>query len=99
MIRKTSATEKNSYANARKRQNKLANIEGNCRLIWMLILPITASVLMKPWQAFVFSFAVGDADGVIRGANQITRKVGGTVKYESVEEFKTFIDDEEEDLF
>ncbi|WP_418581132.1 EamA family transporter, partial [Megasphaera sp.] len=25
--------------------------------------------------------------------------VGGTVKYESVEEFKTFIDDEEEDLF
>ena len=46
-----------------------------------------------------FSFAVGDADGVIRGANQITRKVGGTVKYESVEEFKTFIDDEEEDLF
>ena len=46
-----------------------------------------------------FSFAAGDADGVIRGANQITRKVGGTVKYESVEEFKTFIDDEEEDLF
>lgn len=46
-----------------------------------------------------FSFAAGDADGVIRGANQITRKVGGTVKYESVEEFKQFLDDGEEDFF
>lgn len=46
-----------------------------------------------------FFFSAGDADGVIRGANQIARKVGGTVKYESVEEFKKFIDDEDEDLF
>lgn len=46
-----------------------------------------------------FSFAAGDADGVIHGANQITRKVGGTVKYESVEEFKQLLDDGEEDFF
>lgn len=46
-----------------------------------------------------FSFAAGDTDGVIRGANQITRKVGGAVRYESFEEFKAFIDDEDEDLF
>lgn len=46
-----------------------------------------------------FSFAAGDTDGIIRSANQITLKVGGAVKYESCDEFKTFIDDEAEDLF
>ena len=37
------------------------------------------------------SFASGDADGVIRGANKITRKLGGKVHYDSVEEFNAFL--------
>lgn len=39
------------------------------------------------------AYQMGDADGVVAGANQITRKLGGTVQYESVEEFKSFFDD------
>lgn len=37
------------------------------------------------------SLEVGDADGVIQGANIITKKLGGTVKYDTVNEFKDFI--------
>ena len=37
------------------------------------------------------SFQMGDADGMILGANKITKKLGGKVNYESVEEFKDFL--------
>lgn len=47
-----------------------------------------------------FSFASGDADGVIASANEITRKLGGTVQYESVDEFREFLDDDDSvDIF
>lgn len=39
-----------------------------------------------------FAYQIGDADGVIAGANQITRKLGGQVHYETVEQFKDFLD-------
>lgn len=39
-----------------------------------------------------FAYQIGDADGVIAGANQITRKLGGQVHYETVEQFKNFLD-------
>lgn len=44
------------------------------------------------------SYAMGDADGVITGANEITRKLGGQVKYETVSEFKSFLDNGEDDI-
>jgi hypothetical protein len=37
------------------------------------------------------SFQTGDADGVIAGANKITRKLGGRVRYETLAEFETFL--------
>lgn len=37
------------------------------------------------------SLAAGDADGVIAGANQITRKLGGKVYYNNMEEFEEFL--------
>ena len=40
-----------------------------------------------------FAYQAWDADGIIAGANQISRKLGGQVHYESVEEFKRFLDD------
>lgn len=45
-----------------------------------------------------FAFQVGDADGVIASANQITRKLGGDVHYETVAEFKNFLDDDSVDV-
>lgn len=45
-----------------------------------------------------FSYQTGDADGMIAGANEITRKLGGKVYYETVEEFKTFLDDDTVDI-
>lgn len=39
------------------------------------------------------SFQIGDVDGVISGANQITRKLGGKVNYDTVEECKQFLFD------
>lgn len=45
-----------------------------------------------------FAFQVGDADGIIAGANKITRKLGGQVQYESVEEFKNFLDSDSVDV-
>lgn len=39
-----------------------------------------------------FSFQIGDAEGIIAGANQITAKLGGQIYYETVDEFKTFFD-------
>lgn len=44
------------------------------------------------------AFEMGDADGVIAGANEITRKLGGQVRYETVDEFKSFLDSDEEDI-
>ena len=38
------------------------------------------------------SFAQGDAYGVIAGANEITKKLGGDVQYESVEEFEKLLE-------
>lgn len=46
-----------------------------------------------------FAYQIGDADGMIAGANQITRKLGGQVHYETVEEFKSFLDDDSVDTF
>lgn len=45
-----------------------------------------------------YGFQSGDADSVILGANQITRKLGGKVYYETVEEFKDFLADDSTDI-
>lgn len=45
-----------------------------------------------------FAFQTGDADGVIAGANQITRKLGGKVYYDNMNEFKTFLFDDSTDV-
>lgn len=44
------------------------------------------------------AFKLGDANGVIFGANQITKKLGGKVNYETVEEFKNFLADDSIDI-
>lgn len=44
------------------------------------------------------AYDMGDADGVIAGANDITRKLGGEVKFETVSEFKSFLDSDEDDV-
>lgn len=44
------------------------------------------------------SFQMGDADGVITGANQITRKLGGKVYYDNMTEFKDFLFDDSTDM-
>lgn len=45
-----------------------------------------------------FAYETGDADGMISSANQITRKLGGQVKFENVEGFKKFLDSPEIDV-
>lgn len=45
------------------------------------------------------SFKTGNADGIIAGANKITRKLGGKVNYNNVNEFKSFLDNNEVDVF
>lgn len=45
------------------------------------------------------AYEMGDADGVIASANDITRKLGGRVKFDSVDEFKNFLDSDEVDIF
>ena len=37
------------------------------------------------------AFAAGDADGVIAGANAVTRKLGGNVQYETVAEYRQLL--------
>lgn len=37
------------------------------------------------------SFQMGDAEGIIAGANQITRKLGGQVYYDNISEFKDYL--------
>lgn len=44
------------------------------------------------------AFESGDADGVIAGANQITRKLGGKVHYNNMSEFKDFLFDGSTDI-
>lgn len=43
-------------------------------------------------------FVTGDADSIIFGANKITNKLGGKVHYNSVEEFKNFLDSDLVDI-
>lgn len=45
-----------------------------------------------------FAFQTGDAEGVIAGANQITRKLGGRVNYDTMDEFKSFLFDDSTDI-
>lgn len=45
-----------------------------------------------------FAYETGEADGIIAGANSITRKLGGTVHYETVDEFKNFLDNDSIDV-
>ncbi len=44
------------------------------------------------------SYQIGDTDGVIVAANEITYKLGGETKFETVNEFKAFFDSDEEDV-
>ena len=45
-----------------------------------------------------FAFQAGDADGVIAGTNQITRKLGGKVYYDNMDEFKKYLFDDSTDI-
>ena len=49
-------------------------------------------------SAMQFAYKTGDADTVIASANKITRKLGGEVKFETVNEFKSFLDSDECDV-
>lgn len=49
-------------------------------------------------SSMLLYYEIGDADGVIADANEITRKLGGQVKYENVSEFKLFLDSDEDDI-
>lgn len=49
-------------------------------------------------SAMKLSYQMGDADGVIASANEITYKLGGQVHYESVEDFRNFFDDDSVDI-
>lgn len=44
------------------------------------------------------AFETGDADGVIAGANKITRKLGGNVYYETVAEFEDYLANDSVDI-
>lgn len=44
------------------------------------------------------SYQMGDADGVVAGANQITRKLGGKVHYNNMSEFKGYFFDDSTDI-
>lgn len=46
-----------------------------------------------------FAFDIGDMDSVIAAANEITEKLGGSVKYRTVSEFKSFLDSDTVDVF
>lgn len=45
-----------------------------------------------------FAFQIGDADGIVAGANQITRKLGGRVVFETEEEFEAFLESDVMDV-
>ena len=44
------------------------------------------------------SFQIGDVDGMIDGANQITKKLGGIVKYGNIDEFKGLLKSKQIDV-
>ena len=44
------------------------------------------------------SFQVGDADGVVMGANKITRKLGGKVYYDNLSEFENYLCNNSKDI-
>ena len=44
------------------------------------------------------AFELGDANGVIAGANQVTRKLGGKVHFENMSEFEAFLFDDSTDI-
>ncbi|MDO4952259.1 MAG: hypothetical protein Q4E34_00350 [Synergistaceae bacterium] len=44
------------------------------------------------------AFSSGDAEGVITSANTIAEKLGGTVKYRNMQEFKTYLADDAIDV-
>lgn len=44
------------------------------------------------------SFKSGDAEGMIAGANKITRKLGGKVHYDNMDEFKNYLFDDSTDV-
>lgn len=44
-------------------------------------------------------FKLGNINQMIEGANKITRKLNGEVKFENIDEFKTFFMDEKIDIF
>lgn len=44
------------------------------------------------------AFEAHDANGIISNANMITRKLGGQVKYETVDEFAAFLESDEDDI-
>ena len=46
-----------------------------------------------------FAYEVGDADGVIAGANDITEKLGKEVRFRSVSEFELFLKSDDVDRF
>ncbi len=50
-------------------------------------------------SAMYVAYETGDTEGVIAGANEITRKLGGKVYFDSVDEFCTFLDSDEVDIF
>lgn len=56
------------------------------------------SCLDEAISSMQLAYAMGDADGVIAGANDITRKLGGQVKFETVSQFKSFLDSDEDDI-
>lgn len=45
-----------------------------------------------------YALKTGDANGAISGANQITRKLGGKVQYNNMEEFEAFLMDDSIDI-
>lgn len=45
------------------------------------------------------AMADGDAEGIISGANAITRKLGGQVQFNNMDEFDSFLDDDTRNLF
>ena len=46
-----------------------------------------------------YALQSGDADGIIGGANQITRKLGGAVAFDTVDEFASFLNSDTIDRF
>ena len=45
-----------------------------------------------------FAYQTGDADGFIASANDITRKLGGYIPYENMEEFKKYMKNDSIDI-